>query len=306
MFFNNLLIYRLYGDSNLDGEVLAEALGKFPARPCGSQVSSTYGFVAPTEFGEEPPLVHECQGYMAIATQREERILPASVIRDAVAEKVTAIELEESRKVYKKEKDQIKDEVVQALMPRAFIRKSVTQAAIDPATGLVYINTSSTKKAEELLSAMREALGSLPVRPISLKDSPMQTFTHWLKTHEADGGFFILDECELRDTAEDGGIVRIKRDDLSGDEVKAHLDAGKLAVSLRMAWEDKLSFVLDDKLNIKRLRFEELLQNQAEADGGDDKAGQHDASFVLMMLTFREFVPKLLDALGGEDVATTV
>lgn len=306
MWFRNLLVYRLNLESPLQAEELETALASLPAKACGSQVASTYGFVAPWGKNEDAPLVHASQGFMLIAARQEERILPASVVRDAVQEKVDELEAAEARKVYKKEKDQIKDEIVQTLMPRAFIRKSVTRAAIDALNGFVYVDASSSKKAEELLSAMREALGSLPVRPVSVKQAPTATFTGWVKSHEASHGLFLLDECELRDSAEDGGIIRIKREDLSSEEVQNHLAAGKLATVLSLAWEEKLSFLLDDKLVIKRLRFEDLLQSQAEQDGGDDAASQFDASFVLMMLTLRDFIPQLLEALGGEEIPLAV
>lgn len=302
MFFTNLLIYRLSADSTLLPDDLEAALAQKPAIPCGSQVTSTYGFV-PALGKPQDPFVHVVQGFMLIAGQEEERILPSSVVRDALREKVTEIETAESRKIYKKEKDQLKDEIVQALLPRAFIRRTLTFAAIDSSTGLIFVNAASTKRAEELLSAVREVLGSLPVRPINVKQSPEISFTSWLKSHEVGGGLFLLDECELRDTAEDGGIIKIKREDLSSEEVQNHLAVGKVASLLSLAWEDKLSFVLDNKLAIKHLRFEELLQSQAEQDGGDDAAGQFDASFVLMMLTFREFIPQLLETLGGEEQA---
>ena len=164
MFFTNLLIYRLSADSTLLPDNLEAALAQKPAIPCGSQVTSTYGFV-PALGKPQDPFVHVVQGFMLIAGQEEERILPGSVVRDALREKVVEIETADSRKVYKKEKDQLKDEIVQALLPRAFIRRTVTFAAIDSSTGLIFVNASSTKRAEELLSAVREVLGSLPVRP---------------------------------------------------------------------------------------------------------------------------------------------
>lgn len=204
------------------------------------------------------------------------------------------------RKVYKKERDQLKDEIVQTLLPRAFIRRSVTFAAIAPSLGLILVDTSSAKKAEDLLSTLREALGSLPVRPLTVKTAPTATLTEWVKTQEAAGDFFVLDECELRDTHEDGGVVRCKRQDLTSEEIQLHLTAGKLVTQLSLAWSDKLSFVLDDKVAIKRLRFEDMLQEKAEQDGGEDALGQLDASFTLMMLTFAEFIPALIEALGGE------
>lgn len=302
MWFRNLLVYRLNMETPLTPEVLEQALLSKPALPCGSQTLSTYGFIAPFGRDADAPLVHCAQDFMLISARQEERILPSSVLRDAVNEKAEEIEASEARKVYKKERDQIKDEIMQALLPRAFIRKSVTYAAIAPAQGLILVDASSAKRAEELLSTLREALGSLPVRPISVKQAPTATFTQWLKDHQASHGLHLTNECELRDSAEDGGIVRIKREDLSSDEVQAHLTAGKLVTQLTLAWEDKLTFLLDDKLAIKRLRFEDLLQDQAEQDGGDDAASQFDASFILMMLTLTEFMPQLLDALGGEEI----
>ncbi|MGH8434775.1 MAG: recombination-associated protein RdgC [Pseudomonas sp.] len=302
MWFRNLLVYRLTQDLPFDAQALETALAAKPARPCASQELSTYGFIAPFGKGEDAPLVHVSQDFMLIAARKEDRILPGSVVRDALKEKVDEIEAEQMRKVYKKERDQLKDEIIQAFLPRAFIRRSSTFAAIAPKQGLILVNASSPKRAEDLLSTLREAIGSLPVRPLSVKVAPTATLTDWVKTQKAADNFTVLDECELRDTQEDGGIVRCKRQDLTSEEIQLHLSSGKLVTQLSLAWQDKLSFVLDDKMIIKRLRFEDLLQDQAEQDGGDEALGQLDASFTLMMLTFGEFLPELFEALGGEEV----
>ncbi|MBC3954324.1 MULTISPECIES: recombination-associated protein RdgC [Pseudomonas] len=302
MWFKNLLVYRLTQDLPFDAEALETALATKPARACASQELTTYGFVAPFGKGEDAPLVHISQDFLLIAARKEERILPGSVVRDALKEKVEEIEAEQMRKVYKKERDQLKDEIIQAFLPRAFIRRSATFAAIAPKQGLILVNASSPKRAEDLLSTLREVIGSLPVRPLTVKVSPSATMTDWVKTQKAADHFFVLDECELRDTHEDGGIVRCKRQDLTGDEIQLHLSTGKVVTQLSLAWQDKLSFVLDDKMVVKRLKFEDLLQDQAEQDGGDEALGQLDASFTLMMLTFGEFLPQLFEALGGEEV----
>ncbi|MGV8843700.1 MAG: recombination-associated protein RdgC [Pseudomonas sp.] len=301
MWFRNLLVYRLTQDLPFDAAALETALAAKPARPCASQELSTYGFVAPFGKGEDAPLVHISQDFMLIAARKEDRILPGSVVRDALKEKVDDIEAEQMRKVYKKERDQLKDEIIQAFLPRAFIRRSSTFAAIAPKQGLILVNAASPKRAEDLLSTLREAVGSLPLRPLSVKIAPTATMTEWVKTQNAAEHFTVLDECELRDTQEDGGIVRCKRQDLASDEIQLHLTSGKQVTQLSLAWQDKLSFVLDDKMIIKRLRFEDLLQDQAEQDGGDEALGQLDASFTLMMLTFGEFLPQLFEALGGEE-----
>jgi recombination associated protein RdgC len=302
MWFKNLLVYRLTQDVPFDAEVLEAALASKPARACASQELATYGFVAPFGKGEDAPLVHASQDFLLVAARKEERILPGSVVRDAVQEKIEEIEAEQMRKVYKKERDQIKDEIIQAFLPRAFIRRSSTFAAIAPKQGLILVNSASAKRAEDLLSTLREVMGSLPVRPLSVKVAPTATMTEWVKGQQAAQDFFVLDECELRDMAEDGGIVRCKRQDLTADEIQLHLNTGKQVTQLALAWQDKLSFVLDDKMVVKRLKFEELLQDQAEEDGGEEALGQLDASFTLMMLTFGEFLPALFEALGGEEM----
>ncbi|MCL7462633.1 recombination-associated protein RdgC [Pseudomonas sp. NW5] len=302
MWFRNLLVYRLTQDLQLDAERLESALATKLARPCASQELSTYGFVAALGKGTDAPLVHASQDFHLIAARKEERILPGSVVRDALAEKIDEIEAQQMRKVYRKERDELKDEIVQSLLPRAFIRRQITRAAIAPQLGLVLVDASSPKKAEELLSTLRECLGSLPVRPLAVKVAPMATFTDWLKNQQASHGLHLLDECELRDTHEDGGTVRCKRQDLGSEEIQQHLAAGKVVSKLALAWTDKLSLLIDDKLTLKRLRFEDLLQEQASQEGGDDDLAWQDASFTLMMLTFAEFLPQLIEALGGEEL----
>ncbi|MCO7522651.1 MULTISPECIES: recombination-associated protein RdgC [Pseudomonas] len=302
MWFKNLLSYRLTQEVPFEAQALETALASKPARPCASQELTTYGFVAPFGKGADAPLVHVSGEFMLIAARKEERILPSSVVNDAVKEKVEEIETEQMRKVYKKERDQIKDEIIQAFLPRAFIRRSMIFAAIAPRLGMILVNSASAKRAEDLLSTLREVIGSLPVRPATVKIAPSATMTDWVKSQQAAEGFYVLDECELRDTAEDGGIVRCKRQDLTGEEIQLHLSTGKVVTQLALAWQDKLSFVLDDKMVIKRLKFEELLQEQAEQDGGDEAQQQFDASFTLMMMTFTEFLPLLFEALGGEEI----
>ena len=306
MWFRNLLIYRFTQNINLAVESLALALATKVARACASQELTTYGFIAPFGKGDDAPLVHASSGFLLIAARKEERILPGSVVRDALRDKVDEIEGQQLRKVYKKERDQLKDEIIQAFLPRAFIRKQTTFAAIDVERGLVLVDAFSPKKAEDLLSTLREALGSLPVRPLSVKIAPSATLTDWLKRQQAAEGFHVLDRATLCDTHEDGGKIAATRQDLASEEIQLHLSTGKVVTRLALAWQDKLSFVLDDTLAIRQLRFEDLLQEQAEQDGGDDALGQFDASFVLMMLTFREFLPALIEALGGEEAPQSI
>ncbi|RTX65047.1 recombination-associated protein RdgC [Pseudomonas aeruginosa] len=303
MWFRNLLIYRLTQPIDTTASALESALASKPARPCASQELTTYGFAPPVGKGDAP-LVREANGFWLICCRKEEKILPGSVVNEALKEKVEEIEETQQRKVYKKERDQLKDEIVQTLLPRAFTRRKRTFAAIMPAQGLVIVDTATAKAAEDLLSTLREALGSLPVRPIATKVSPTATMTEWLRSQEtnAGGDFWLCDGALLRDTDEQGSITA-KHQDLTSDVIRQHLDSGKSVTKLALAWKKDLYFVLDEGLVIRSLRFDDLLQERALDDAGtdSDEFAQADASFVLMMLTFREFIPQLLEALGGEE-----
>ena len=301
MWFRNLLLYRFSQDVPFTEAELLTALEERPARPCASQETHTLGWTTP--FGRHSEnLLQVAEGYWLLAMRKEERILPSSVVKEALSEKVEEIEARDARKVYKKEKDTLKDEIVMTLLPRAFTRSQTTLALIAPGEGWIAVDTSSAKRAEDLLSLLREGTGSLPVRPMNVKIAPAACMTDWVKAGAAPEGLVISDECELRDTGEDGGVIRCKRQDLSSDEIQQHLAVGKQVSQLALHWQDKLSFTLDDKLSVKRLRFEELLRDEADDQGGDDMAGQLDASFIIMSRTLSELLPALTTALGGEDI----
>lgn len=302
MFFKNLFTYRLTQEINLSAEAVCNAMASKPHRDPASQEINTYGFIAPFDKSLVETAAAPVGEYLLIAAKKTERILPGSVIRDAVQKKVAEIEGEQIRKVYKKEREQIKDEIIQGFLPRAFLRHKVTHALIMPADGLILVNASSPGQAEDILSTLREVLGSLPVRPVTTKIAPAATMTDWLKTQQAAQDFYVLDECELRDTHEDGGTVKCKRQDLTEEAIEMHLATGKQVTKLAIAYQDKMSFFLDDQLRIKRLRFEDLMHDQAEADGGDDAHGQQVASLAIMAGAFAGFIPALLTSLGGEEL----
>ncbi|SFM15631.1 recombination-associated protein RdgC [Halopseudomonas yangmingensis] len=301
MWFKNLLIYRFSQPLPFNESELLTALEKHPARPCASQETQTLGWTTP--FGKHSEnLLQVAQSFWLVAMRSDERILPSSVVREALNEKVEEIEQRDARKVYRKERDTLKDEVMLDLLPRAFTRSRTTLALLAPQHGWIAVDTSSHKRAEELLNLMRESTGSLPVRPINVKIAPMACMTDWVRTQQAPEGLVIADECELRDTGEDGGTVKCKRQDLGSDEIQQHLDAGKQVSQLALHWRDKLSLVLDDKLGLRRLKFEELLQEQADEQGGEDMAGQLDATLLIMAETLAELIPSLGTALGGEEI----
>ncbi len=306
MWFRNARVFRFTKPFDITAEALEEKLQADAFKPCGPQETSRQGWVPPLgKHGEQ--LVHSANGYHLIALRKEEKILPGPVVKEAVEERAEAIELEQGRKVRKKEKDEIKEQVVLEMLPKAFSKNRRCFAYLAPKDGVLVVDAGSAKQAEDLASTLRKSLGSLPVRPPAVEQSPAFTFTGWLnESIELPASISLGDECELKDPSEDGGVVRCKGLDLKADEIRNHLDAGMQVTKLAVTWDNNVSFLLDDELGIRRLKFGETLQEQLDDVDVDDAVARFDAAFTLMTLELSRLIPGLLDALGGEDRSAIV
>lgn len=306
MWFRNARVFRFTKPFNISAEALEEKLQADAFKPCGPQETTRQGWVPPLgKHGEL--LVHSANGYHLIALRKEEKILPGSVVKEAVDEKAEAIEIEQGRKVRKKEKDEIKEQVVLEMLPHAFSKNRRCFAYLAPADGVLIVDAGSAKQAEDLASTLRKSVGSLPVRPPVVEQAPAFTFTGWLnETINIPAQITLGDECELKDPSEDGGTIRCKGLDLQADEILNHINAGMEVTKLALTWDDNVSFILDEELGIRRLKFGETLQEKLDDVDVDDAAAKFDAAFTLMTLELARLIPGLLEALGGEDRSAIV
>lgn len=297
MWFRNLRLFQLIEPFNLTAEQLHEQLEAGRFTPCGGSQLQTLGWTSPLG-PDMNVLAHAANGCIMVCLRREERVLPSAVVREALADKVREIEAAESRQVRRKEQQKLKDDIVFALLPRAFTRSSHLYAYIDPRNGWIVVDAGTAKRAEELISQLRESLGTLRARPVDVNQSPVALMTGWL-TQGAPAGYEIGDECELREPVEGGGVVRCRNQDLQADEILNHLEAGKQVTKLAVSWDERLSCILADDLSIKRLRFLDLVMDEAAEVQADDALARFDADFALLSLELSRFIPKWLDAFGG-------
>ncbi|MDR1854925.1 MAG: recombination-associated protein RdgC, partial [Azoarcus sp.] len=194
----------------------------------------------------------------------------------------------------------LREQVAQELMPRAFTRRRRTFAWIDPLGGWLGVDASSPARAEEVLEALRDVLDDFPLTLLRTERSPAAAMADWLA--DAPPPAFTVDQdCELRSLSEEKATVRYAHHPLDGGEIKAHLAAGKLPTQLALTYADRLSFVLTDKLELKRLDFLDVVRE--ELGNEDDAEALFDAEFALMTGELTKLVPALIEALGGEVAA---
>lgn len=282
MFFRNLTLFRFSTTTARSLRDLETALGRHPLRACGPLETATRGFVSP--FGPESAVLSHTVGKATLVTLgSEEKLLPAAVVNAELGQRLRKEAARRGRPVGGRQRRAIKGEVLDALLPRAFVRPARLNAYLDAQNGWLVLDTASRKAAEAALTALREALGSFPAQPLAAAETPRARMTDWLAHGKLPAGLTLGDECELRDPA-GGAVIRCRKQELESTEVRAHLKQGKQVFLLGLQLEDRVSLVLGEDLVIRKLRFLDAVQDSLDADGRDSVEAELDARFALMTL----------------------
>lgn len=299
--FKNVRLYRLEEASAIDADGLEQRLSARRFHPCGPLQVASLGWYPP--LGEQTQaLSHAGNGCIALCARRQERLLPAAVVGEALDERVTDLEEREARTVGRRERRQLREEVLLDMLPRAFTRSLRIHAYLDLVAGWMLVDAAGEKGTEELVGLLRETLGSFRVRPPRPKNPPTALMTRWVATGELPAGLMLGDVCELRDARNERALARCSGQDLGAEEIATHLRAGKEVVKLALQWREQLEFLLQEDLSLRRLRFAEALLEEARELDIENEAARFDAEFAIMVLQLRELIEQLdqLFELAGE------
>jgi recombination associated protein RdgC len=294
MWFRNLQIFRLQNPGELTVEAIEEQLSSRPLQPCGSSLPSSLGWVPPCADGA---LVHSINRQWLIALGIEQKLLPTSVVKQHVNEQARLIEEKEGRRVGRRELRDLYEATTQELLPRAFVHKRTTQCWIDPVNGWLAIDAAAPAKADELIELLHKSGDKLSISPLKVIQSPSSAMTGWVAQGTAPAGFSIDQDMELRSA--ENAVVRYAKHSLDGKEIPEHIAAGKVVTRLGMTWGDKISFILDDKLQLKRLGFLDILKESTDGQAENEEE-RLDLDFTLMTGELAHLLDDLLEALGGE------
>lgn len=261
--------------------------------PCGPTQPKTIGFVPPREAGG--PLVETVGNNLILAVQVETRSVPAAAVKKALAERLDAIEEETGRRPRGRRAKEVKEEVVQALMPHAFPKTSRVPVWLGPGNGIFAVGDASSKKVDEIITLLVEALGC-KIGLLTTSASPASAMTNWLVS-EPPAHFNVDRECELKQPDGEKATVRYTRHSLDVNQVVGHIEQGKLPTRLAMTFNGRVSFVLTEALTLKKI---EILDSALEAAAADEKADAFDADVALATGELGLLLDSLIDALGGE------
>ncbi len=297
MFFRNLTLFRFPASINFND--LETQLADAALKPVGPMELSSRGFISPfgRAGGDDAALMHRIDDAIWLTVGGEDKLLPSSVVNDLLQKKVDEFEAKNARRPGGKMRRQMKDDLVAELLPRAFVRPTRTDALIDLKHGVIVIDTSSRKVAEAVVSQVREALGSFPALPINAEVAPRAVMTGWIAGDELPEGLSLGDECELRDPADSGAVVKVQRMELAGEEIDTHLEAGKQVARLALMLDDHAGFVLGEDLVLRKFKLLDGAVEQLESSERDDIRAEMDARFALMAGEFNRLFTVLESAL---------
>ncbi len=295
MWYKNAIIYLLPDGWQLEAG-FAEKLEQAAFTPCMGLDWFSEGFVPPTPFSSD--FVFTAQNSNRVCLKHEEKVLPSATVRDLVNGKVAEIKEAEARNVWYEEKQQLKEQITDDLLPRALTQSRRTEAIFDTERGFLLVNEASDKRAEQMLIKLREALGGLKVAMPHTRESPSSLMTEWLLQGHAEGGFELGYNVLLQGVGDVVPKVKISKKDLTHPEVIQHAKNGMMkVVELELEWRKQISFTLTQNFALKRIRFFDVLQEEAEQ--GDDAASLTFASQIIMVEALGEMINKLVNLLGG-------
>jgi recombination associated protein RdgC len=296
MWFKNLQIYRLPAPWAITSDKLEACLAPQTFAPCTSLDLQSQGWVSPRDNGM---LVHTVNRQMLLLLRTEKKLLPATVINQVSKVRATELEEQQGFKPGRKQMKELKEQVADELLPRAFSILSNTWTWIDPVNGWLVVDASSTAKAEEVLKLLIKAVDKFPMDSLRVTRSPLAAMTDWLAADEAPHGFTVDQDTELRASGDSKATVRYVRQSVEAEDVRRHIAAGKQCTRLAMTWADRVSFVLTETLAVKRLAPLDVIKEDSDLTSKNDDE-RFDSDIVLMTGELNRMLVDLVEALGGE------
>jgi recombination associated protein RdgC len=295
--FKNIVLYRISPSwtppslSRLESE-----LQRLAFQPCGPTQELSIGWI-PTRGQDHGAMVESIDGQWILKLAIEKKAVPGGAVRAELETRVKAIEAERGRKPGRKEKSELKQEIVHAFLPRAFSKRSAHVVWIDAEQRVLVVAAGSMRAAEPVIQQLVDVMGVLkcvlPLAPVSTSMAPATAMAEWLKAKEPPPNFTIDRDLELKHSGEDRSVVRYARHTLELDEIGQHIEQGKLPTQLALTWNDKVSFVLTEQLAIRKID----IKGVEDAPKGEDG---FDADAAIATAELSGLLPELLESLGGE------
>lgn len=297
--FKNLFFYRFSFPSFDQIDLLNTSMESNRFVVCSGSMEKSAGWISPRN-EPESSLFEFVAGHLIMKFMIEVKVVPSMVVKRKLDEQVRHIELTTGRKPGKKEIRDLRDDLRLGLIPLAFTKLSSVWVWFDIRNQLLIIDASNQMQVDEVITCLSKSFNSLVTKQINTKISPSAAMSAWLSSHEAPMNLSIDRECELKSSDESKAVVRYTRHPLDIEEVIKHISSGKIPTRVAMLWNSRVSFVLTESLQLKKIKFEDVVFEDASSGSDDVKDASFDADVAIATGELTQMLPELIEALGGE------
>ena len=298
VFFRNLSVYRLPPGWSVSVAQLQEMLARAAFAPTTDLQAESTGW-APVH--DELGLVHAMQDHLLLRMRTETRVMPAKAIDLQVDEAAAKVEEAQGHKPGKRQRREIREQVIDQMLPAAFRQQDDVLIWIDTHAGRLVIDSASSGPRDAAVGLLCKSIDHFALEALAVNTAVASAMTGWLANDEAPDNFTIDTQAELRAVGEGAGAVQYKNRPLEPDELRHHIQNGMQCTQLALTWQDRVSFVLADDLVLKRVVPCEVMQMDVERTAKTE-AEEIQADFAVMAGSLRNLLVDLVYALGGEHV----
>ncbi|MEZ5471290.1 MAG: recombination-associated protein RdgC [Marinicella sp.] len=299
MWFKNARLFQLNEDFNLDAEAFSDALKNDALKACAPMEAVSKGWVSP--FGSDSELYVLKSGDALLFTLGvEEKVLPAAVVNHQLNQQLNNIKSETGQKPGRKQQTDMKQQLMLEMLPQAFVKPKSINAYIDLKLNLLIVDSASQNAAEDLVSQLRQTLGSFKASAFGPSSAMAQVLTRWVLHAQGDAGFQVDREIVLETLDDNKGVVRGRNIEHLDDQMKQHIDNGYLVTQLGLEYQERVELVLAHDMGIKKIKFTDIVHDQLDAAEIESEWQLLDSQFTLFSLELRAMLKSLFEVFGNQ------
>jgi recombination associated protein RdgC len=296
----NLAVYTLANAVDTDTGTIENAIDGALFVECGPTQEKSVGFVPPR--GDDHGVCLEVvdNRHLLMRARIQTRSVPADAVRKKALEAAGRIEQETGRKAGKKAMRELMDEAKLTLLPTALPRQADVWIWVDLATERLMLSTTTQGRLDDVITLVSNVMPFFAMHHITTVTAPQTAMTQWLLAEDpADwpADLTIERECELKSDAEEKSVVRFTRHNLDSDDVRKHIQQGKLPTKLALSFDGRTAFVLNRSLQLKKIDFLEGVFEERQTK--EDKADAFDGDAAIATAELTLVIDGLVAALGG-------
>jgi len=234
-----------------------------------------------------------------IVCDKQEKLLPASVINQELKRRIAQIETEQGYKVGKKMKRDLKEQITEELYVKAFTVSKFYNVWINTDHDLMCIETTSESVADNVMSQLIKDLDWRGNRFVTNRPADFLMRQLILSDDSSVGNFSLGASCVLQDRDENGKKITYENESLNSGVVSNYVMEGKKPVKLEVMIDGgECIFTIDNNYVISKITLPDIVENRSDFDTDDD---YFDNQFAISAGQCIGIINALIETLDSEE-----